>query len=72
MSERKRALKTAPLKPNPKYYKFLTEDEAQYIINAISRGYHDRDDYPSFEIVSFQDRPKFQRYVETVICEMVK
>jgi hypothetical protein len=57
---------------NPKYDKFLTKEQAIYISRAISDGYHRRDDYPPFELVSFEDRPVFQQYIDRVIADMVK
>src|SRR5258708_21664521 len=59
-------------KPNPAYPRFLTADQAQWIKNAISDGYHRRNDYPPFELMSFHDRPRYHEYVCRVINDMTE
>ena len=59
-------------KPNPEYDRFLTRDQANYILNAISRGYHDRNDYPPFALDSITDRQRFSSYVQCVVDNLVK
>ncbi len=37
----------------------------------IEGAYHDRDDYPPFEIASFKDRPVYHRYLLKIIQELI-
>lgn len=59
-------------KPNPTYKPFLTEEQARYIERAISGGYHERNDYPPFAIVSFEDRPRYHQYIQRVLRDLTK
>lgn len=56
----------------PTYDKFLTPEQAAYIERAISGGYHARDDYPPFALVSFEDRPRYHQYITRVLADMTK
>lgn len=63
---------TVKHKPNPNYDRFLTNDQANAILNAIDGGYHNRNDYPPFALDSMTDRARFSQYVSTVIRDLVK
>jgi len=44
--------------------------EAAKLIKAkIAGAYHERTDYPPFEIVSFRDRPVYHQYILKLIDE---
>ena len=57
-------------KANPIYDKILTKDQANYILNAISNGYHNRNDYPPFALSAIEDRQRFSNYVSKVIRDI--
>lgn len=59
-------------KKNPEYRKFLNNDDVQYIMRLIGRGYHERNDYPPFAISPFEDRPRYHQYVERVLKDLIE
>ena len=52
---------------NPAYGKILSKDQANHILNAISNGYHNRNDYPPYALSAIEDRSRFSAYVSKVI-----
>jgi len=58
--------------PNPTYNKIITLEQARYIERAISGGYHERNDYPPFKVVSFEDRPAYHAYVVRVLKDLTR
>ena len=45
------------------------QEAAKSIKRKIEAAYHERNDYPPFEIVSFHDRPIYHRYILKIIDE---
>ena len=54
----------------------MTNEERVALIEkikqAIDNGYHDRDDYPPFAIVSWDDRSRYKNYVYKIMDEFAQ
>ena len=40
------------------------------VLKTAYRGYHDRDDYPSFALMSWDDRPRWIEYLKKINTEL--
>ena len=48
----------------------ITHDDIAKIRNAVGDGYHDRDDYPSYNVDLYRDRYDFEKYIYRVMKDM--
>ncbi len=47
----------------------MTKKDAEDLKGLIDRGYHDRDDYPPYALISWDDRNRYRDYVFRIIDE---
>lgn len=50
----------------------MTKEEALKLQRTIDDGYHNRDDYPPFALMSWDDRNRYRKYVFKIIEEFIR
>lgn len=50
----------------------ITRDQADAIIHKLDGGYHDREDYPPYALVSWDDRNRYRKYLINVLADMIE